>query len=321
MSDRTSTTPCTIGILFPGEMGSSLGKLLAEASFRVVTTLEGRGPRTARLCRDAGLEVLDSIGKVVRASNIVISLVTPAAASDVAEHFCDCAHLSARAPVFIDANSISPSTVQTISRMVSRSRCRFVDASIHGLASRVRNQATMYLSGRGTQAIAELFAPAVRTKFLGEAPGTASAFKMLMAGMSKGLVALFLEMGVAARKFGLLDDLLAGYREFYPGIMIALERMVPTYPQHAARRSEEMGELEETLESIGLLPHTVHGVRQTISRLGRLELVDHKINLDAAEWSIAEVIEAIHQLGGFGANFDDPGDIESVTLEVGQALA
>ena len=302
-------------------MGSSLGKLLAAGGFRVVTTLEGRSPRTCRLGRDAGLDVLDSLSQVVRASDIVISLVTPASAVDVAEHFCDCACLASRPPVFIDANSIAPNTAQNISRMVSRSRCRFVDASIHGLASRLQNQGTVYLSGRSGQAIAELFAPVVRTKFLGEALGTASAMKMLMAGMSKGLVALFLEMGVAARQLGLLDELLAGYREYYPGIMTALDRLVPTYPQHAARRGEEMNELEQTMLSMSLLPNMIHGARQTITEVGQLQLADHKIDTDTTEWSVAEVVEAIHQLGGFRAPLEDPDELEVESLEVGQALA
>lgn len=302
-------------------MGSSVGTLLAAAGFRVVTTLEGRGPRTCRLCRDAGLEVLGSLSQVVRVSDIVISLVTPAAAMDVAEHFCDCAHLTSRPPVFVDANSISPETAKQIFRMVSRSQCRFVDASIHGLASRLQSHGTMYLSGRGGQAIAELFAPVVRTRFLGDSPGTASAMKMLMAGMSKGLVALFLEMGVAARQLGLLDELLAGYREYYPGVMTALDRLVPTYPRHAARRGDEMNELERTLLSMSLLPNMIHGARQTITEVGQLQLADHKIDADTAEWSVAEVVEAIHQLGGFRAPLEDPDEREGESLEVGQALA
>jgi 3-hydroxyisobutyrate dehydrogenase-like beta-hydroxyacid dehydrogenase len=302
-------------------MGSSLGKLLAAGGFRVVTTLEGRSPRTCRLCRDAGLEVLGSLVQVVRASEIVISLVTPASAVKLAEHFCDCAHLTARRPVFIDANSISPNTAQRIFRIVSRSRCRFVDASIHGLASRLSDQGTMYLSGRSAQAIAELFAPVVRTRFLGESPGTASAIKMLLAGMSKGVVALFLEMSVAARQLGLLDELLAGYRAYYPGVMTVLDRLVPTYPQHAMRRGEELNELEQTLLSMSLLPNMTHGARRTITEVGKLQLADRKIDSDSAEWSLAEIIEAIHQLGGFRAAVEDSDDLETEGLEVGQALA
>jgi 3-hydroxyisobutyrate dehydrogenase-like beta-hydroxyacid dehydrogenase len=321
MTGSMTERSCTVGILYPGEMGSSLGRLLAAGGFRVVTTLEGRGARTCRLCRDAGLEVLESLSQVVHASDIVISLVSPAAAVDVAEHFCDCAHLTSRPPVFVDANSISPNTAKEIFRMVSRARCRFVDASIHGLAARLQHQGTMYLSGRSGQAIAELFAPVVRTRFLGEAPGTASAMKMLMAGMSKGLVALFLEMGVAARQLGLLDELIAGYREYYPGIMTALDRLVPTYPQHAARRGEEMNELERMLLFMSLLPNMISGARQAITEVGQLQLADHKIDSHTTEWSVAEVVEAIHQLGGFRATLEDPDDFEGEGLAVGQALA
>ena len=321
MTGSMTKRSCTVGILYPGEMGSSLGKLLAAGGFRVVTTLEERGPRTCRLCRDAGLEVLDSLIQVVRASEIAISLVTPASAVNLAEHFCDCAHLASRRPVFIDANSISPNTVRQIFRMVSRSRCRFVDASIHGLASRLRDQGTIYLSGRSAQAIAELFAPVIRTNFLGESPGTASAMKMLMAGMSKGLVALFLEMGVAARQLGLLDELLAGCREYYPGVMTVLDRLVPTYPQHAARRGEEMNELEQTMLSMSLLPSMIHGACRTITEVGKLQLADRKIDSDTAEWSVAEIVEAIHQLGGFRATVEDTDDLDGESLEVGQALA
>src|SRR5260370_38262409 len=67
----------TIGILYPGEMGSSFGKLLCEVGFRVVTTVEGRSPRTHRLCHDAGLSVVDSLSGVLALSDVVISLVSP----------------------------------------------------------------------------------------------------------------------------------------------------------------------------------------------------------------------------------------------------
>ena len=145
--------------------------------------------------------------------------------------------------------------------------------------------------------------------------------KMLMAGMSKGLVALFLEMSVAARQLGLLDELLAGYRAYYPGVMTVLDRLVPTYPRHAARRGEEMNQLEQTMQLMSLLPNMIHGARQTITEVGRLQLADRKIDSNGADWSVAEIVEAIHQLGGFRAPVEDTDDLEGEELEVGQALA
>ena len=75
-------------ILYPGELGAGLGAVLAERGLRVVTTLIDRGPRTAGRCNEAGIEVLATFGEVVRAANLVISLVPPAAAEEVAEAYC-----------------------------------------------------------------------------------------------------------------------------------------------------------------------------------------------------------------------------------------
>ena len=44
-----------IGIVSPGEMGVSLGSLLLEHGFPVVTTVERRSPRTVERCNRAGL--------------------------------------------------------------------------------------------------------------------------------------------------------------------------------------------------------------------------------------------------------------------------
>src|ERR1700731_211084 len=74
----------TIGILYSGEMGSSFGKLLCEAGFHVITTVEGRSPRTHRLCYEAGLNVVGSLGEVLEQSDVLMSLVSPGAALSVA---------------------------------------------------------------------------------------------------------------------------------------------------------------------------------------------------------------------------------------------
>src|SRR4051794_28044499 len=74
----------TVGLLYPGEMGAAVASLLVERGVRVVTTLAGRGDETASRASDAGVEVVHTFQDVVRQSHIVLSLVTPAAAEDVA---------------------------------------------------------------------------------------------------------------------------------------------------------------------------------------------------------------------------------------------
>src|SRR5438874_642718 len=107
----------TIGILYPGEMGSTVGKLLCESGFRVITTVEGRSPRTQQLCREAGLNVVNSLDDILRHSDIVISLVSPSAALPVALEVGTHLEGSSRRLLYIDANSISPMTVAQISEV------------------------------------------------------------------------------------------------------------------------------------------------------------------------------------------------------------
>src|SRR5947207_11017390 len=127
----------TVGILYPGDMGSSLGKLLAEAGFSVVTTLEGRSPRTCRLCEAAGLTVLGSLRDVVRTSAVVFSVVPPAAAREVAEHYCILAHLASRDAVYVDANPVSPAAAVATAELVRAAGVGFVDGAIHGVAAQL----------------------------------------------------------------------------------------------------------------------------------------------------------------------------------------
>ncbi len=183
-----------IGILYPDEMGSSFGKLLTENGFRVVTTTEGRSPRTHRLCCDAGLNILDSIGEALASSDIVILFVPPEAALQVAKRVTAMVRGSPRKLLHIYANSISPMTAMQIFEMLRVVPVDFVDASIHGLASQLQLRGIFYLSGSHAKELANLFGRPMRVKVVGDAPGQDPALKMISAGMSKSLVGLFMEM-------------------------------------------------------------------------------------------------------------------------------
>ena len=287
-----------VGILYAGEMGSALGQLLADAGFKVISTLEGRGLRTSRLCRQAGLEVVSSFREVVIASDIIISLVPPSSALSVARRYCEHAWQGPESQVFIDANSISPETALQINSLVAGLKRSFADAAIQGMASRLPGGAILLLSGDKAHEVADLFAGIVKTKVLGETAGRASAYKMITSGLSKGIVALFLELAAAANELGLLDEVLAGLKEFYPGQMEMLDRLLPTYPLHAKRRGDEMEELERTILALGLEPRMIREVRRTTVAIGDLGLAQPCPPTETEGLTMRELIEGInaHQL-------------------------
>lgn len=265
----TAAPHLTVGILFPGEMGSTLGRLLLSRGVHVVTTLEGRSDRSARLCHAAGLEVLDSVREVVRHAEVLVSVVTPAAATAVAQRVASELPMRHGRTLYVDINSVSPATVARVRSILDRPGLELVDASIHGLASRLIGEGTLYLSGPAAAEVAALFGSPPRSVLLGDEVGRASLLKMLIGGVNKGLVALLLELSDVALIDGMLDEFWAVCRVSYPGVMEPFERLLPTYPRHAARRGEEMAELELTVSAAGRQPVMATAVRTLLERTSR----------------------------------------------------
>jgi putative dehydrogenase len=283
----------TIGILYPGEMGSSFGKSLREIGICIVTTVQGRSPRTHRLCHEAGLNVVDSLGEVLERSDIVISLVSPGAALSVARDVAAHRKGFSRSLLYIDANSISPMTVAQISEVLSPVAIDFVDASIFGLASQLRQRGTLYLSGSRAQELSAQFEPIMRVKVVGDMPGQASTLKMIVSGIPKGLSGLFIETMLLAQDMHLLPEAIEACDEIYPSIMEVIRRMLPTYSQHATRRCQELQEVEETMLRSGLTPRIVSAVREVTSALAGAGRPGH----GPQQGTIAEIIQQIHQQG------------------------
>ncbi len=283
----------TVGILYPGDMGATLGRLLAAHGVDVVTTLAGRSARTHELCEAAGLKVLDSVAAVARAADIVVSLVPPSAAVATAQDFLEQRAADARATLYVDANSISPRTAAAIAQLVHERGLAFVDASIRGLAARVASHGILYVSGTRACEIAALFGPCLRVQHLGDVPGRASMLKMLMGGMSKGLAALFLQVSLAAREAELLEEFLAGCRLYYPDVVAAMEQVLPTYPQHAGRRTEEMREVERAMSDLGIRPAIVGEAKRLFAALADSTLPDRYRQRGAPPRDLSEMIELI----------------------------
>ena len=275
----------SIGILYVGDLGLHLGKLLQENGHRVITTVEGRSSRTQRRAGEAQFEVVATLANVLEQAEVVLSLVPPAAAVAVVQQCLDIR--SARAHTFVDLNSIAPDTARRIAGLFADSGMNFVDGAVHGMASQLRTHGTLYLSGAAAESVAGLFETVLRVKLLGNEPGQASAFKMMISGLNKGVVALVLEIALAARQAGTLDDLLTCYRDAYPGIMAVVDRLLPTYPAHARRRGDELKEVAQTLSALGVEPRLVEGARRLTEMVGRLNLDNDRT------WSVPEVIEEV----------------------------
>jgi 3-hydroxyisobutyrate dehydrogenase-like beta-hydroxyacid dehydrogenase len=285
--------PCetTIGLLYPGDMGAAVARVLRARGANVITTLRDRGGRTAERCADADIAVLDSLATVARKADVIISLVPPAAAAEVAEAYAKLMHLAPHGVVYVDANSVSPESASAIADTITRKGGSFVDAAINGLSKNLTTSGTMFLSGSRAEDVAALFGDAVRVRVLGAEVGTASTMKMLLGGLSKGICGLFLELALVADRRGMLGEMLKAAHEIYPGMQQVVDRMLPTYAEHAPRRATEMSELQATARASGLDPCVLDAI-------GRLhELLAHTNFTTASGADVRSIVRHLRSAG------------------------
>jgi len=284
-----------IALLHPGDQGSAVGAALLRGGFRVACSVAGRSPRTQQAARRAGLEARACLESLLGDADLVLSLVPQEHALATAEA---CARVlrerrGARprpeAPLYLDANSIAPASARAIARLLEAAGAIAVDGAFLGSARELEARGSLLLSGAHAEALAAALARALRVRVVGAEPGLASAFKLCFSGFNKAVVAAAFESLCAAERAGFAGPLLACLRDFYPGTLEALERQLPTYPRHAARRAQEMADVSAWLAALSSSHELADASRTTFARVARAEL-------DAARcWDLAGLIRELAQ--------------------------
>ena len=178
----------TVALLSPGDMGHSVGAVLAGHGLRVITCLEGRSDRTRALAAEAGLEDVDSYAELVRQAQLLLSIVVPAQAVALAERVADALRAAdvGAALTYADCNAIAPQTARQIGRVITAAGARFVDAGIIGSPPGRGGRNRIYVSGEHTEALLALNDYGLEVVDLQGEAGQASGLKMCYAALTKG---------------------------------------------------------------------------------------------------------------------------------------
>jgi 3-hydroxyisobutyrate dehydrogenase-like beta-hydroxyacid dehydrogenase len=261
----------TIGILSIGEMGYQWARVLAEHGVGVYTYVDGRSAATRERARNIGAQLTPSLDNLVSRVDLVVSIVAPSAAKEVAERVAQSLLRSGRTGLlYVDANAVSPMTAETLGRTLTQAQAHYVDGCIIGGAAKLDRGTVVYVSGPEAIRLSTLNDSGLRVKVLGPSATQASAFKIIHAGLSKGLAGLFTELLVGANALGLLRETLEDYDENHPGLLQKITGSITSLPVHAKRRSEEMIELRETFAYYGIDPVVVPSVEKILSSIGEL---------------------------------------------------
>jgi 3-hydroxyisobutyrate dehydrogenase-like beta-hydroxyacid dehydrogenase len=239
----------TVGLLHPGEMGAAVGATLVAGGARVRWASEGRGPETRARAEEIGLEEARSLEGVVRSARVILSVVPPHAAADVARAVGALRFTG----LYVDANAVSPETARQIGRSLEQAGARFVDGGIIGPATRQPGAARLYLSGPGASQVAPLFGAGPVSAVVLDGPvGAASALKMAFAGWNKGMQALLASIRALAIAEGVDAALLSEWSLSMPDVPARSERALRDNARKAWRFVGEMEEIARTFAQAGL---------------------------------------------------------------------
>ncbi len=243
----------TVGIVSPGDMGSGIGQALVQGGLRVVAALDGRSERTQRLAREAGIDNVGSLPALVQEADIVLSVVVPSAALDVAAQVADAMHCADARPLYADCNAISVDTKRAVAERIYAVNGRFVDASIIGPPPRKPGLTRIYAAGESVDEFAALSGHGLDVRVLGGEIGKAASIKVCYATITKVTQALMIKSLVAAMRLGVFEPLLQEIDSSQKGLL----RMIGglgTVPPRAHRFVGEMEEQALTYNSLGLTP-------------------------------------------------------------------
>ncbi len=280
-----------VGIVSPGAMGAALGRSWEAGGARVVTTVEGRSERTRGLA--SGLTLLPTLGDVVEASTVVVSICPPGEAEACLGAILGAAAATGATPLLADLNATSPDLVRALAARAAEAGLDLVDGSISGGPPAPGSDTIVYLSGARADEIAALETDGLRRRVVGDQPGTASAVKMCTAAIYKGTNALWIQSLRAAAGLGVLDEVMDDLRDAYPDQVERTAKRLAVTASKSGRFVDEMRQIAATQSSVGLTPALYDAMAEVYLDVSRTPLAGTTPEAAAELTDLAEVLRAL----------------------------
>jgi 3-hydroxyisobutyrate dehydrogenase-like beta-hydroxyacid dehydrogenase len=228
LATRPDVAPTAWDILFDGPSGAAMKARAAD-----------------------GVAPARDVGEACRGAAVVISAVTADSAVDAARQAAP--HLRP-GQLYVDLNSVSPTTKTTIAEALASSGCDFVEFAVMAPVAQPGIAVPILAGGARAGEIAGLLNPlGMAITAVSEEIGVASATKLCRSIVIKGMEALMVDLGLIGEKTGVLPAVLASLTASYPGMDWAqvLKVMPGRVRQHGVRRAAEMREVARMLEESG----------------------------------------------------------------------
>jgi 3-hydroxyisobutyrate dehydrogenase-like beta-hydroxyacid dehydrogenase len=249
-----------VGVVSPGDMGQAIAGRIKESGMSVHTALDNRSERTKNLAKAAGLNDCGSMEKLVATCELVISVINPGEALNVARDVAAAMKKTGRKIAFADLNAVSPQTARDTDAMIRAAGGLFIDGGIIGPPPRgEKDKPRIYVSGPDAYLFEQISHPNLVIRVMSERIGDASGVKMCYAAMTKGTTALAVELLVAARKLGVEQALEKELRDSRSDVFDWQMKNIPSMPPKAYRWVPEMEEIAKTFAELGMTRRIFEG--------------------------------------------------------------
>ena len=264
-----------------------------------------RGETIRKNAAENEVTLVESIEDLTECCNIVFCFTSANSALPIA---CQIAPLMRQGTVYVDLNSTSPATKEEIGKTFANSNADFVEAAVMASVPANRTKVPIYVCGKRGRALADMLNPAgTNIHFLGEKLGAASATKMLKSVLFKGFIALLTETVFATDHYGITEEVLGALKHMMLEEMTyeqCCNYFVEAAAKDSVRMSQEMGQVVETLESMGENSIMAQAAKRKLEWLteqgyckhfvtrphGYAEVLSYKRELDSGETSRIKTI-------------------------------
>ena len=264
--DALAPAQLRIAQLGYGEVGSIVGRALhalGPASLRAYDRLFDDGERKKAIWQrsiDDGLEPVSSPAAAVAGTDLVICAVTADQTLAAAKSVVGALHPGA---FYVDLNSASPQTKRSCAALIDRAGGRYVEMAVMASVPPSGIRVPMLSGGPHAAAAAPLLAAlGFRVEQASDSYGVASAIKMCRSVVVKGMEAIVIESFLAARRYGIENQVLATLAQTFPGFdweksgTYFFQRVI----RHGRRRAEEMREAAVSVREVGLEPFMTNAI-------------------------------------------------------------
>lgn len=250
--ETKQTRPHSVGIVGMGTMGHRVAAELRAHGHDVMTCLAGRSEHSKVQAAKANIRLVESVQDLVDQADLILSIVPPEVAMEVAQTYATCLRSDGGSIVFVDCNAISPERVRKIDALYASSPHRFLDASLIGGPPAGERQPRLYVSGPEADRLMGLDGHAVHVKVIGTEIGQASGLKMSYAALTKGMMTLQSSVLMLADRLGLYEALTAELADSQAEQLQRMKMVVPFIAPDSGRWVGEMEEIAATYAAVGL---------------------------------------------------------------------